>query len=138
MTTQANKAALNRYVNEVWMSGDLNAVPQFVTPDYVRHDTGLPMPVRGPEAMAQLIGLYRTAFPDLRLTADIMLAEGEMVAVHWQVRGTHQGDLMGIPPSGKPIAITATEIFRFSGGKIAEQWVTVDNIGLLRQIGAVP
>lgn len=138
MTADANKATLNRYVKEVWMGGDVNAVPQFIAPDYVRHDAGLPMPVRGPDAVAQLVGLYRAAFPDLHFSADVMLAEDDIVAVHWQVRGTHQGDLMGIPPTGKSIAITATEIFRFVDGKIVEQWVTVDNAGMLRQIGVMP
>lgn len=135
MSSETNKAALARYVQDVWNGGNLNAVPEFIAPDYVRHDPGLPMQVRGPEGAAQLIGLYRLAFPDLRLTPIVTLAEGDTVAIHLQVHGTHQGELMGIPPTSKPIAITATEIFRFADGKIVEQWTTVDNLGMLRQLG---
>jgi steroid delta-isomerase-like uncharacterized protein len=138
MSTEANKAALRRYIEHVWNGGNLDAVPEFVAPDYVRHDPGLPMQVRGTQAMAHVIGLYRAALPDLHLTPLIVMAEGDLVALHVQVHGTHQGDLMGIPPTGKPIAITATEIFRFADGKIAEQWTNVDNLGMLRQVGAVP
>ena len=138
MTTEANKATLMRYLEAVWHGGQLDAASTYITPDYQRHDLGLPMPIRGPEGVAQLVGLYRVAFPDLHLTPVVLLAEGDTVAAHWDVRGTHQGELMGLPPTGKPIAITATEIFRFVDGKIAEQWVTVDNLGMLRQLGAAP
>ena len=137
MSTEANKAMLQSYVQQAWHDGNLDVISEFIAPDYVRHDLGLPMQVRGPEGVTQLIGLYRNAFPDLYLTANVILAEEDMVAVHWQVRGIHQGDLLGIPPTGNSITITATEIFRFADNKIVEQWVTVDNLGMLRQLGLV-
>ena len=138
MPAESNKLTLERYVKEVWNGGHLDTVPDFITNDYVRHDTGLPMQVRGPEGVSQLVRLYRTAFPDLNLASVVTLAEGNIVAAHWQVHGTHQGELMGISPTGKSLNITATEIFRFNDGKIAEQWVSVDNLGMLRQLGVIP
>lgn len=138
MSTEANKAILQRYVSVVWNGGDLNEVPAYIAPDFVRHDPGLPTPVCGVTGMAQLIGMYRAAFPDIRLSPIVMLAEEDRVAAHWRMVGTHKGDLMGIAATGKPLDITVTEIFRFAGGKMVEQWISVDNLGMLRQLALVP
>lgn len=137
MRTEENKAVVRRYAEQVWNGGDLTAVEEFIAPDYVRHDPGLPMEVRGPDGVRAVIVAYRTALPDLHLTLDDTLADGDKVVLRLDVRGTHQGDLMGIPPSGRAVEITAIEIFRLDGGKIVEQWVAVDNLGLMRQIGAL-
>ena len=137
MLIEENKAVVRRYAEQVWNAGDLTAVEEFIAPAYIRHDPGLPMEVRGPDGVRAVISAYRTAFPDLHLILDDTLADGDKVVLRLTVRGTHQGDLMGIPPSGHAVAITAIEIFRLDGGKIVEQWVAVDNLGLLRQIGAL-
>ncbi len=82
--------------------------------------------------------MYRKAFPDLRLTIDDQIAEGETVVTRWTATGTHEGELMGIPPTGKQATTTGININHVSGGKLVDGWGIFDQLGLLQQIGAVP
>lgn len=133
-----HKATIRQYAEEVWNQGNLAVIDTYIAPDYLRHDPGVPMEIRGPEGIKQLAMMYRSAFPDIHFTAEDLVAEGDRVVARWTVHGTHQGELMGIPPTGRQVTVTAIEIFRLANGKIAEQWVAVDNLGLLQQIGAIP
>ena len=81
---------------------------------------------------------YRTAFPDLRLTIEAQVSEGDLVVTRWKASGTHQGELFGIAPTGKQATVTGISLTRVSGGKIAEDWTNWDTLGLLQQLGAVP
>ena len=108
-----------------------------VTDSYVRHDPNSPE-VRGPEQEKQLIAMYRSAFPDLHFTIEDMLAEGEKVVIRVVIHATHKGELLGIPPTDKQLALTSTEIFRIAGGKIDEQWINMDALGMMQQLGVVP
>jgi steroid delta-isomerase-like uncharacterized protein len=92
----------------------------------------------GYEAYREEISAYRAAFPDLRYTVEDQLAEGDLVASRWTVRGTHRGELMGIAPTGKEIGLTGITIQRFANGKIAEEWWNWDTLGLMQQLGAIP
>lgn len=132
------KGTVHRYAEEVWNQGALDAVDRYIASDYIRHDPGLPAEVRGPEGIRQLVPMYRAAFPDIHFTAADVIAEGDRVVVRWDVCGTHRGELMGIAPTGREVRLTAIEIFRLANGKIAEQWVLVDNLGMLRQLGVFP
>ncbi len=136
MSVEENKAIIRRWA-EVWHARDMAAVDEVLTPDYVRHDPNIPE-VRGPEAEKQLMMTYFTAFPDLRFSVDDIVAEGDMVVTRLTVHGTHQGELLGIPPTGKQVAISAIEIFRIAEGKIVEQWVIADALGMMQQLGAIP
>ena len=136
MSAEENKALIRRW-GELWNAGDAAAIAALVTPDYVRHDPNGPE-VRGPDAERQLVELYRAAFPDLRFTIEHLVAEGDLVVAHLTVRGTHRGELLGIPPTGTPITLAAMELYRIRDGKVAEQWVALDALGLLQQLGAVP
>lgn len=138
MSAEDNKAIVARYSEDVWNSGNLATVEDYIAVDYVRHDPGIPMEVRGPEGIKQLVRVFRDAFPDVHFTPQIIVAELDKVVVRFQVSGSHQGELMGIPATGKPIAITSIEIFRLTDGKIAEQWLAVDNMGMLQQLGVLP
>jgi predicted ester cyclase len=82
--------------------------------------------------------MYRSVFPDLRFALEDVIAEGDTVAWRITARGTHQGALMGIPPTGKPVAISALVISHFVDSKWAEDWVNIDTLGMLQQIGAIP
>lgn len=132
------KAILTRFVAEVWNGGQLDAVEQFIAPSYIRHDPGLPMEVRGPDGVRQVVGMYRTAFPDLHLELEDLLVEGDRLALRLTGSGTHRGPLPGVPPTGRPVTVWAMEIHRFERGKIVEQWVLIDNLRLLQQIAVVP
>ena len=88
--------------------------------------------------MKQFVSMYRNVFPDLNFTIEDQIAEGEKVGTRWVAYGTHQGELMGIAPTGKRVTVRAFTLQRFSGGKIAEDWAHYDALGMMRQIGAVP
>ncbi len=136
MSVEENKALVRQWV-ELWNMGNIDAIGAFVTPDYVRHDPNSPE-IRGPEAEQQLVAMYRAAFPDLHFTVEHLVAEGDTVLPHFTVHGTHRGELLGIPPTDKPVTVVAMELFRLVDGKIAEQWVVMDALGLMQQLGAVP
>ena len=136
MSVEENKALIRRW-DELWNAGDAAAIAALVTPDYVRHDPNGPE-VRGPAAERQLVELYRAAFPDLRFTIEHLVADGDLVMARVTVRGTHRGELLGIPPTGTPLTLAAMELYRIRDGKVAEQWVALDALGLLQQLGAVP
>jgi steroid delta-isomerase-like uncharacterized protein len=136
MSAEANKALVRRAF-EIWNRADLAATGEVVGADYVRHDPATPG-VRGVAGLQQLIATYHQAFPDLQLTVEELLAEGETVAARWSGTGTHRGELMGIPPTGKPTAVSGIGLYRLAGGKIAEEWESWDTLGLMQQLGAVP
>src|SRR5215208_6001851 len=93
--------------------------------------------VRGIEGLKQFVTMIRSALPDLRITLEDDIAEGEKVASRWRAQGTHQGELMGIAPTGNEVAITGLTIHRIEDGKIVEEWENWDALGLMQQIGAV-
>jgi steroid delta-isomerase-like uncharacterized protein len=136
MSTEKNKALVRRWV-DVFNTKSLDTVADFLTADYVRHDPNTPE-IRGAEAEAQFIGMVLTAFPDLHITIDQMIAEGDMVVGRFTLRGTQQGEFNGIPPTNKQITFTATETFRLHGDRIAEQWISMDTLGMLQQLGVIP
>jgi steroid delta-isomerase-like uncharacterized protein len=136
MSAEENKAAVRRFLEGV-NRGDLSAVDQFVTDDVVYHHAP-PGLAAGKEGYRQLMSMYLTAFPDLHLTVEDLVCEGDRVAARLSGRGTHRGDLMGIAPTGKTVAADSITIMRFAGGKLAEEWEQVDLLGILQQIGAVP
>jgi steroid delta-isomerase-like uncharacterized protein len=138
MSTEQNKALIRRGFEEFVNRKNLAPVDELIAPNFVGYYSGVPEPVRGREGFKQLISMYHSAFPDLKVTIDDMIAEGDKVAVRLNFRGTHQGELMGIPPTGKPIALTAINIFRVEGGKAAEQRVNSDDLGMLQQLGVIP
>ena len=94
--------------------------------------------MRGPEAVKQLVGMHRAAFPDLHVTAEGMISEGDKVVQRLTSRRTHQGELTGTPATGRQITVTGIEIFRLAEGRMAEQWIALDNLGLLQQLGVIP
>ena len=102
--------------------------------NYVAHFPGQP-PIHGIDAFTQFTSAFFTAFPDLATTIEDLMAEGDKVAVRQTWRGTHTGNFLGIPPTGKQVTFTSIEVYRVSGGKLAEEWVELDMHGLLQQLG---
>lgn len=138
MSTDENKALVRRTIEEVWNKGSLAGVDELLATDYVGHFAILPEPVRGHTAFKQFASHYFTAFPDIRVTIDDLVADGDKVVVRWTARGTHRGELMGIPPTGKPVTVTGMWIHRVAGGRIAEQWGVFDALGMMQQLGTIP
>jgi predicted ester cyclase len=133
MGTKENEAAV-RACFENASQGNFDALPDIVTSDYVLH----PGEVRGADGLKDMVQGYRNALGGLRVTIDQQFADGDFVATRFTITGTHEGDLMGAPPSGKDVAFTGIAISRCEGGRIAEEWEITDTVGLLGQIGALP
>jgi steroid delta-isomerase-like uncharacterized protein len=134
----ANAKASRRILEEIFGAGNYAVADELIAADAVGHDPALPEPVNGPEGLKEAARGYRSAFPDLTITTDTVIAEGDLVAIRWTARGTHKGDLFGIAPTGKEATVTGITIDRHAGGKIAESWTNWDTLGLLQQLGAVP
>ena len=132
------KAIVGRFLDEAFNGGDLDVVDELVAPDFVNHDSANPEPSRGIEAAKASITGYRSAFPDLHVTIEQQIAEGEYVTTRWSARGTHEGDLLGIAPTGKQATVTGITIDRIVDGRFTESWTNWDTLGLLQQLGAVP
>jgi predicted ester cyclase len=113
------------------------AAEELLAPEFVRHDANLP-DVVGPQAERKHIAEDLAAFPDLHFEIEQLIAEGDLVAARYLVQGTHQGEFLGIPGGGRQVRIQALESYRLADGKLAEQWVVMDALGLLQQLGAVP
>jgi steroid delta-isomerase-like uncharacterized protein len=136
--SEGNKNILRRLIEEVWNKGNLPVADELLAPTYVNHEPSTPDVGRGPESEKKRATLYRTAFPDFRLTIEDLTAEGETVTARWSCRGTHKGDLSGIAPTGKQFNISGISIARFASGKMVEGWVNWDALGLMQQLGVVP
>jgi steroid delta-isomerase-like uncharacterized protein len=137
MSTEENKAMIRRVWEEAFNKGDLAIVNEIQAPNYVYRGPG-GQELKGPEGFKQLVTMFHTAFPDLHATVDDMFAEGDKVAHRTTMRGTHNGDLMGIAPTGKQVTVSATVISRFAGGKEVEAWSNIDMLAMMQQLGVVP
>jgi steroid delta-isomerase-like uncharacterized protein len=133
-----NKHIARRLIEEALSAGRYEVIEEVVAPTFVNHDPSVTEDVRGPAGLRQLIDTYRTAFPDLRITVQDQIAEGDRVATRWTARGTHQGPLLGIDATGKEGSVTGITIDRIEDGKIVESWNNWDALGLLQQLGVVP
>jgi steroid delta-isomerase-like uncharacterized protein len=137
--SEENKAIHRRALEEVYGRGNLDVADELVSPDWVDHDPSAPPEMRrGPEGVKQQAAMYHEAFPDLEMTIDEQIAEGDLVMTRWTARGTHQGDLMGMPGTGKRVEVTGITVSRVSGGKLQEDWTNWDGLGMMQQIGALP
>jgi predicted ester cyclase len=134
--TEANMALARRYVDEVVSGGNFAVLDELAAPNYKRHLTATTEPI-GLEAQKKRLGGMRAALPDLDLTIEDMFAVGDRVAYRATGRGTHQGALLGLAPTGKKVAVTEVGIMRFENGKIVEQWGGADTFDLLQQLGGV-
>ena len=132
------KAIARRFLEEAFNSGNLDVVDELVAPEFVNHDAALPEPMIGIEGAKASIAGYREAFPDLRLTIEEQIAEGELVTTRWSARGTHEGDLMGMAATGKQATVTGITIDRIVDGRFVESWTNWDTLGLMQQLGVVP
>ena len=136
--SEENKALVRREEEELFSGGNLDAADEIYAADYVGHDPSNPEDVRGLQAAKQAAAEYRQAFPDLRVTVEDLIAEGDRVAARLRVRGTHLGELNGIAPTGRRVDCSGIVISRIEEGKIAEDWANFDDLGMMRQLGVIP
>lgn len=133
--TAENKVICRRVVEQV-QAGNLVGAAALLDAHYVDYSDPPGTPA-GPDSAQQRWAMLHVAFPDLRLTIEDMIAEEDKVAVRWTLRGTHQGDLMGLPPTGKQVAVTGIDINRIASGTIMERWANFDVLGMMQQLGAM-
>ena len=136
--SEQNKTAVRRLFDELWNKGNLPVADELFAQNYSHHDSSTPEFGQGPGSEKKRATLYRTAFPDVRLTVEDIIAEGETVTARWSCKGTHRGDLNGIASTGKQFNISGISVVRFTSGKISESWVNWDALGLMQQLGVVP
>jgi steroid delta-isomerase-like uncharacterized protein len=138
--SERNKAAFRRF-HDAANSGDAEllakTIDEIFMPDVILR-TPLPVQATGARAIKEVFARLHRAFPDLHVTVEDLIEEGDKVVGRNSVRGTHQGEYMGLPPTGKPVSYNEIIIFRFADGRIAETWGVVDVLAQLRQLGAFP
>jgi steroid delta-isomerase-like uncharacterized protein len=134
--SEQNKMVVRRAIEEVYNQGKLDVVDELVSSDFVAHTTS--EDIHGSAGMRQFVASLRQAFPDLHMTIQDQVAEGDKVVTRWTARGTHSGEFHGIPPTGKKGSLTGINIDRVVDSKAVECWTSTDDLGLLQQLGAVP
>jgi len=136
-TLEANKAIARRVFEEFWNQGDLDVADEIFATDYVAHSPPNPE-IRGLEDFKQVASMYSAALPDIHYAVEDQIAEGDKVATRWTATGTHQGEFMGLPPTGEQVKATGISISRIASGKIVEERVNADFLGFMQQFGAIP
>ncbi len=136
MVIEENKALVRRFVEDVINGSRPAALDEFLSESYAYHAPG--MEIAGSQGLRQVFAMLRSAFPDWREDIEDLIAEGDRVVFRVTGRGTHRGEFQGIPPSGRPVTVSDTDIVRIEEGRLAEHWANFDQLGMLTQIGALP
>lgn len=134
---QRNADIVRLVTEKGFNEGDLDGINQYFTPDYEVHAPGVPPLPPGPAAFRMAVMLWREAFPDIHVTVEDVVGDGEKVYCRFTTRGTHTGPLMGMPPTGKKVTINEMSCHRLTGGKVVESWIGDNVPNILHQIGAL-
>lgn len=137
MSPETNKAIVRRMLGQVWNARRLDLIAEFYTDDVIQHLVGFPVSP-GLAGVKEATANSLNAFPDLHLNIDDEIAAGDKVVSRWTMAGTHQGELLGIPATGKHVRQTGVTIYRLDNARIAELWFFPDSMGLMQQLGAIP
>jgi steroid delta-isomerase-like uncharacterized protein len=142
VSTEEGKAIVTRFYDELWNNRNLSVADEIFAADCVTHqlrsgEEAASVP-RGPEAIKHHVGEWLAGFPDVRFSVEQMIAEADHVLTHSVMRGTHIGTWLGIAPTGKQVSIRMFVVHRIMNGKIAEDWVLVESLGFLQQLGLIP
>ena len=131
-----HKALVRRWFQEVWCEGRTATIDELLSAQAVIHGLG-PQDLRGPAGFKNFFSAYRNAFPDVSIKIDDLVAEGDRVVARWSGSGTHLGDGLGLPATGKKVQFRGVTIVRVEQGKLAEGWNEFDQLGLFQQLGVV-
>ena len=140
MSTEDNKALVRRFIEQGWNQKNLALMDELAASNFTHHDPNFPN-IRTREDYKQWFTDNCNAFPDLQLTIDDLIAEGDRVVTRWTARGTNTGDIatpMYLPATGKRVTITGVSISRIAGGKVVENWQHGDTMGFLQQLDVMP
>jgi steroid delta-isomerase-like uncharacterized protein len=136
IVSTGNAAIVRRGFEEGINARNLAVFDELISPAYVNHS--MPAPATGPDGFRQVIQMFVSAFPDLHITLHNVIAEGELVATRGAFTGTHQGEFMGIPATGRQVNVPYIDFWRLEDGKAVENWVQMDMIGMMTQLGVMP
>jgi len=137
MSTEQNKAGQRRVWEEAFNRGNLAVIDEYFAPEYVFRSP-LGMEAKGPESFKQMVTMMRTALPDLHVTIDDMLADGDKVMTRFTFAGTFKGEMMGIAPTGRKINVAGMLISRWADGKEVQAWESLDTLAFYQQLGIKP
>lgn len=138
MSVEQNKAVVRRIYDELWNERRLEAAGELIAEGATNYDTGLVPQPFGPEAMKGTIRMVTAGFPDNRHEVEEVIGEGDTVVARVTLTGTHEGEFMGMPPTGRRIEVTEIHVYRLAGGKAVEHRVGRDDLGAMRQLGLIP
>lgn len=134
--SKQNKTIARKVFEDIQSQRNVALIDEIVAGDYVGHTP--PSDIHGPEGAKQFEAMLHEAFPDMQVTVEDQIAEGDKVVTRWTCRGTHRGEFQGMPPTGKRMTMSGMTIFRIANGKLVEGWNNPDLLGVLQQLGAVP
>ncbi|MEW5887597.1 MAG: ester cyclase [Pseudomonadota bacterium] len=137
MSLESNKQLCRDYF-KAFLARDTEWMQRHIAPTFVRHDPGLPFQVRGPEGVAQLHDALMPAFPDMELDLQDFVAEGDKVLVRLTIRAIHEGPFGALAATGRCIEVPVLDLFQIRDDQLVEHWALLDNLGMLRQLGALP
>src|SRR5215216_2520062 len=137
MSTVEDKRNVLRWREEIWNKRNLNVIDELAAPGYVGHMAGNPDPVRGPEALKRFFAAYLDAF-DTRVASELLISQEDVVVARDRNWVKHTRPFRGIPPTGKEVTFTSTDVYRIVEGRIAEQWFEADLTGMMRKLDILP
>ncbi len=137
MSAEESKAIMRRFW-EVWEQGNVELLDELLAPEYINHTLAAPDLPSGPQGVKEVVSIFRSGIPDLKVVIEDMIAEGDKVVVRYTLEGTHDGELFGVPPTGRRLSIKSISIERVSEGKIREHWRITDTLDMMQQLGVVP
>jgi len=137
MLTEDNKTLVQRLIEDAWNKGDITVIDELLSPDYILH-IAAPGAKQNREGYKEAVSMYHKAFSDFHFTIEDMVAHGDKVVIRCKLIGTQKGEFMGRAPTGKKVTLTAISIRRIEDGKIVEEWVVSDMMGMMQQLGAAP
>lgn len=133
---EQNKQLVHRFFEAGINQNEQSVFDELIAPNYVNHN--MPAPAPGPDGLRQVVGMFKAGFPDLRAVVEASIAEDDRVATRGYMTGTHAGSFMNIPATGKSIKVTYVDVWRIENGRAVENWVEMDMLGLMQQLGVLP
>jgi steroid delta-isomerase-like uncharacterized protein len=138
MKPEDAETLVRRDPEEIWSAGRVDLIDELYHEDFVLHDPSSPESDAGREEYHEYVETYRRAFPDAEYTVDTIVADEDTVMLRYTADGTHDGELLGIEPTGKRVTVSGMEEYRVEDGAIVEMWTNYDSLGLFQQLGVVP